>query len=229
MTSNVLVTLAVGEYLRWGNELTLPKIRDYAEKYGWDFVLIDHLERSANNYSDYVWEAVAWIYELLGKYDRLLSIPVDCIIKPDARDILSLSTGVFYGMDELPYDTSPLDWHYGKTIWEYAKTEWADEFSQITDIPKHLYNTGPMLVDRSHKELFRKPSAEPNYGMLEMALVNMRLHKYGMAHKDLRPEWFNASNMWFAGQPVPQMLHLMWQSGSKEEAVRMFLPMMGYE
>jgi hypothetical protein len=224
----VIATLAVGDYLRWGNELTIPAIRAYAEKYGWDFVLVDHLERPINGYSDYVWEMVGWFYDLLGKYDRLLSIPVDSIIKSDARDISELPIGTFYGMDELPVDTSPYNMHYGKKIWEYSMEEWPDEFPKSADFPKHLYNTGPMLVDQSHRELFKKPSKEPNHGMLEMALVNMRLHKYGMAHQDLRPEWFNASHIWFADQPRPDILHIMHFGGTKDDGVKSFMPLMGY-
>ena len=225
---NVIVTLAVGDYLRWGNELTLPLIREYAEKYGWDFILIDHLTR-AGNYADYIWETFEYFYELLGTYDRLFSVSVDCIVRPDARDVATLPTGVFYGMDELPVDTDPHNRHCGKKIWEYAFDNWSDEFPTTSNVPKHLYNTAPMLVDRSHRELFRKPSKEPSHGMLEMALVNMRLHKYGMKHQDLRPEWFNAAHIWFADQPMPDLLHVMWQHGTKEDAVKSFLPMMGYE
>lgn len=225
--TEVIVTLAVGEYLKWGNDLTIPKIRAYAEKYGWDFVLIDHVDRG-NKMSDFVWEGVAWFYELLGRYDRLLSIPVDCIVNPNARDILQLPTGIFYGMDELPVDTDPRNMHYGKKVWEYAMDVWPDEFPQSKNVPKHLYNTGPMLVDRSHRELFKKPSNEIDHGMLEMALVNMRLQKYGMVHKDLRPEWFNMANAWFPTQVAPAFLHVMWQDGTKQEMIKQFFPLMGY-
>lgn len=228
--SKVITVLAVGDYLRWGNILTLPKIREYATEYGWDFFLVDHLQRPFTGYWDYVWEMVGVFYELLGRYDRLLSIPVDSIIKPNARDISQLPTRVFYGMDELPIDTDPHNMHYGKKIWEYAMDVWPDEFPVTQDVPKHLYNTGPMLVDSSHRELFKRPSIEPTHGMLEMSLVNMRLHKYGMVHQDLRPGWFNSAHAWFPNQPRPDFLHCIWvHPNPKEEIVKAFMPLMGYE
>jgi len=230
---NVLVTMAIGDYARWGEELTLPHIRAYAEKYGMDFVLVDQLRRHVSTYADHVWTMVEVYYELLEVYDRMLSVPVDTWVKPNARNILELPPGIFYGMDELPCDVSPENWHYGKGVWAYAHEMWPDEFGQKPlkreECPPHLYNTGPMLVDRYHRKLFKPPSREPGHGMMEMALVNFRLHKSGMQHADLRPSWFNAANMWFADQPVPDFLHCMWSHPNpKEEIVRAFMPRMGY-
>lgn len=221
---NVITTLAVGDYLRWGERLTLPKIRAYADKYGWDFVLVDQLKRQGHGYSDYVWDMLERQYELLGKYDRLFNIPIDCIIKPDARDVLDyMPAGTYYGFDEYPFATDKV----GLT-WSYARDVWSAEFGSVEGNPTYLYNTGPMLVDKSLRELFAPVRNEIDHGMMEMAVVNMRLYKYRMSHKDVRPEFFNASNIWIEGQPVPDFLHVMWFDGQKEQGVESFLPRMGW-
>lgn len=218
----VIVTLAFGEYLRWGEELTLPKIRAYAERYGWDFLLQNSLQRHTGGYSDYVWTMFEVIHQLLSVYDRLFCVPVDCIIKPDARDLLpAMPGGTFYGFDEYAITPGNAQW-----VWDYAFANWSKEFPRSEDVPRHLYNTGPMVVDRSHLPLFAPPENEPTDGMMEMALVNMRLHKYGMAHRDMKPEWFNATNM--LDGVFPDFLHVMGHDGTKESGVRKFLPLMGW-
>lgn len=221
MNPNLIISLAFGPYREWGEQLTLPLMRDYAGRCHADFYLVDTLSRPERPYP---WEMMEQMYGALGDYERLLCVPVDGIIKRDARDVFALlPPGTYYGFDEYPFDPCQC-----KPCWLYAQDMWPDEFPRSTDFPKHLYNTGPMLVDQSLRELFKGVSNEVEHGMVEMAVVNMRLHQWHVPHKDVRPEVFNASHIWFDGQPVPDILHVMWSDLPKREAVLAWLPKMGW-
>lgn len=228
MSRSILATFAYGDYLRIG-EITFPQMRQYASNFGLDFHHIDWME--PGRMPSWFW--MGQIHDLLDEYDRVFFVSVDCIVRPDAMNVLELPTGVFYGFDELPFDDAPLNEGIGLKIWEHAMADWPDEFAENTDYPKHLYNTGVILVDKSHQKLFAPVSNETDHGMQEMGLINMRIHKYGMAHRDLYPDVFNASHMWKEEHPTPSVLHIMhygklYDAASKVDGIQRFMPKMGY-
>lgn len=217
---NALVTMAISDEYKAIGEITFPLLRDYAARCGLEFYNIDAL----SGHTLPVWERMAHLFTLLAVYERILVAEVDVIVSPAARNVMELlPVGTFYGFDEYPFDSE-----HCEKCWLSAMDVWPDEFLPSRDFPKHLYNTGLMLVDQSHRALFAPVSAEIDHGMVDMAVVNMRLHKYGMAHRDVRPSVFNASHLWEPGQPAPDFLHVMWQARTKMDGVKEFLPRMGW-
>jgi hypothetical protein len=223
---SVLFTLADRDYVRIGNDFTFSLMKEYASKFGLDFVNADKFDHDR----PYSWQAMEMWHDLLDEYDRLLMVSVDAIIAPDAINVLDFPVGTFYGIDEYPFDDAPLNEGYCKKIWEHARAEWSDEFDESEDHPGFLYNTGLFLCDKSHQKLFAPVSKELNHGLQDMSALNMHLWKYGMRHLDLRPEVFNASHLWFNENQRPGVaLHVMHQEPlSKYDGVKMYMKKMGY-
>jgi|SRR3990172_4582386 len=220
---NVLMTMADGGYKRIGQDFTFRPMQEYAERNGFDFYNFDTLSTDRQ----YAWQWMDCVRRLLDRYDRLFFVSVDCIIAPNATNVLNFPAGTFYGFDELPFDDAPLNEGIGLKIWEHAMADWPDEFPLSKDYPKFLYNTGLMLVDKSHQPLFAPVSNETDHGMMDMSVLNFRLYKYRMKHKDLYPNIFNASHL--PGADKSQFLHVMWQKGSKYDAVKEWASRMGYK
>jgi hypothetical protein len=185
---NALVTMAISDEYKAIGALTFPLLKAYADKYGLDYYNID-TPRASPKHACPAWERFA-LYELLEKYDRIIHAEVDVIVSPTARDILGLlPPGVFYSLDEYAFD--PLQ---AEPCWVAAMEAWGDEFPMSRDYPKFLYNSGLCIVDKLHREMFAPARWETDHGMIEMAMMNMRLHKHGWAHQDVRPDYLNASH-----------------------------------
>ena len=211
--TNALMTMALSpEYKELGKR-TFPLMQEYASKYNLDFVACMVDRRPGRTFG---WNRMDCLRSLLEIYERIIQIEVDVIVNPAARDVLSLlPEGVFYGFDAIDYDPLRCE-----PCWLHAYDDWPNEFKPGDGYPGFMYNAGAMIVDKSHRALFAPTENELDHGMVEQAVVNMRLHKLGMRHKNV-PDVIRLSYTW-TDQPKPDFLAISWQQGSKADGVAVF-------
>jgi len=218
-----LVTMALTpDRLKMGEELTFPRMRVYAKKYGMDFIIIKKCKRSPTLGDIFDWERADWLYDLLFQYRRLIHMDDDVIVRQDAEDISDLPFGTFYGFDNAPFNPAEV-----RRCWHQAQSTW----HEFRDFPpmQHLYNNGMFVVDSSLQLLFAPTDAEP-YNVNSdqtreshykgMGILNARLHALGYS-SSYRPDLFGVSYQ--HPKPSPSFLHVLWQDGSKQEAVKHFI------
>ncbi len=223
-----LVTMALTpDRVRLGEDLTFPRMREYAERYGMDFVVIDQCKRDLKLGDVFDWERNDALYDLLGHYQKILHLEDDVVVRRDAQDVSSLPPNAFYGFDNAPWlaEHFPLE---VQRCWIQARETWT-EFQDV-DIPmQHLFNNGMFLVDRSHRELFAPASVEPcnvNSDPIKsshwkgMGLMNARLHRLQMPVEH-RPDLFGLS--YLQPKPMPSFLHILWYDEPKREGVEKFI------
>ncbi len=223
MTSRfALVTMALTpDRLKMAEALTFPSMREYAAHMGLDFVVISKPTFGDGTGGTPDWTRAKALHELFGIYERCLHIEDDVIIWAHAEDVNTLPTGIFYGCDNAAYNPPEV-----ARCWEQAKETWPHEFSGVKTPMKHLFNVGSFLADRSHRRLFAPADPMPCVSHWKgQGLLNARLHKYHMKCEH-RPDLFGFSYLWLVGLK-PSFLHILWQSGSKEQEIRKFLPLMG--
>lgn len=85
-TRTAVVTIAMGEPLKWMFDITLPSIEAYAKKYGHDYVLIDDAWRK-NNGHPCKYKANVWYLLQMERYDRILYVDSDIFIQDSAPNI----------------------------------------------------------------------------------------------------------------------------------------------
>lgn len=142
-----IITIAIGDAYRYLAELTHPSIKAYAEKIGADFIDIDRRSISTDvpHYEKFQ------IYHLLNKYERVMFIDTDIIIRPDCPSLF----------DEVPPEKIG-------AFNEGAFMDRSEPMRMIMEATKlklekwegHYYNTGVLVVSRRHKFLFKKPEVE---------------------------------------------------------------------
>ena len=133
-----IVTAAIGEKYQQIKELTHSSISFYAEKIEADFIVLDNENKQNPHWNKFK------LYKLLQKYDRILWLDSDLIIREDCPDLFSI----------IPYDKIGL-FEEGRFVSreEYIKGgmgaynfnfEWNGKY----------YNTGVMLISKYHAQLF---------------------------------------------------------------------------
>lgn len=219
-----LVTMALTADHRseWAEELTFPRMREYAGKYGMDFVVLKKTRRDLALGDIWDWERADGLYDLAFQYQRILHMDDDVIVRKDAEDISGLPFGTFYGFDNAPSNPAEV-----RRCWHQAQGTWR-EFRPFPPM-KHLYNNGMFVMDSSHRDLFVPTAFEPcnvNSDQSKpshykgMGLMNARLHALGYPSSH-RPDLFGVSYQ--HPKPSPSFLHVLWYDGPKEQGVREFI------
>jgi len=169
---NLVLTIAIGEHYFQIAQLTHPTIKAYANRIGADFISIT--EQSISRTTPH-WEKFH-IYDLLKKYDRVLYVDTDLIIRDDCPNLFEevpiFRLGAFDESrftdrsKELLIDVCKA---YGVTLpWWNGK----------------YYNTGVMVISRCHRELFKKPDMEI-CNFYEQSYLNMMIAKMDIPMYDL--------------------------------------------
>ncbi len=172
MGKNLVLTISIGDVYQKISEFTHPTIKKYAERIGADFLSIGE-----NNCSSPHWEKFQ-IYNLLNKYDRIIYMDTDILVREDCPNLFDIvpadQLGIF---NEFPFTEgrhislieSCKD--YGVTLGNWKGT---------------YYNTGVMVVPRQWKFLFKKPEKEL-FNFYEQGYINARIHqeleKVGNEHR----------------------------------------------
>jgi hypothetical protein len=158
---NAVVTICIGSDYHKIGSVTHPLIKDYANKIGAEFIVIDKKEVS-QEYPPY---EKFQIYKLLNTYERILFLDTDLIIRRDCPDIFAL----------VPQEKIGL-FNEGTYIDRSAPiAEAAKQYN--TPIPKwcqEYYNTGVMVVSRVHKFLFKPPTLQV-CNFYEQSYLNLQI------------------------------------------------------
>lgn len=171
----LVLTICTGEKYKEMAAITHPLMKEYADKLDADFKVI-----TENTCSTSHWEKFQ-IYDLLTKYERIVYIDTDIIIRPDAENILDyVPKDCFGAFNEAPF-TENRRLALFQTCEAYNTTlpNWNGKY----------YNTGVMVVSRIHREFFKKPSKEI-FNFYEQSYLNLVIHKNEVKCMDL-PYKFN--------------------------------------
>jgi lipopolysaccharide biosynthesis glycosyltransferase len=166
---------------------TMPLMQAYAARIGADFV--HELSERKRKYPLFGKFCVG---KLLEKYDRILFLDCDILVRPDAPDIFAivpdhrfaaLNEGSWCNAEEL-----------------MARQERLERAAQAFSLPlndfdmtRHYFNGGVFLACREHQYLFNMPSEHPFMSEVtaEQNVLNLRLRAGGYPTYNL-PSCFNA-------------------------------------
>lgn len=150
----LVLTLAFGDQKELGN-ISIPLMEQYAKKTESDFYVIT----DCRNPSNPLYEKLR-IREYLEKYDQVLCIDADCLVRPDTPNLFELVPSDSLAM----YDEgssiriSEIE-NRVASIYRIALA-----WGLVSPLPSahlHYYNCGVILASKQHKLLFSPPIPEP--------------------------------------------------------------------
>ena len=165
---NLVLTIAIGDDYRRIASLTHPTFRAYADRIGASFHCISEVLLSE---SSPIWEKFQ-IYDLLGKYDRVLYVDTDILISWDAPDLFQLVPQSHLGLFEEGHCTDrPI-----KLIQD-AGIAYGEDLSRWNG---KYYNAGVIVASRCHREVFTPPEKQIQTScFIDQDYVNLRIAKSG--------------------------------------------------
>jgi hypothetical protein len=174
--SKLVLTIAVGEKFKVISQLTLPTIEEYALKIGAECIVLndEHMKGEQSPH----WLKFK-IYDYLTKYERILFLDSDLIIRPDTPNLFELIPDTKFGIfDECPY--TPRITCLEELFQVYGWKPPINEKTKQQEVK--YYNTGVMVVSRKHRNIFRPPTDyKPlvnNFG--EQTFLNYRIQDSGV-------------------------------------------------
>ena len=167
----LVFTIAMGKDYKNIAKLTHPTIKKYAKRIEADFLCINNQKISQTTPH---WEKFQ-IYELLNKYDRILYVDTDIIIRDDCPNLFDIVPESKLGM----FNESP---------WTDRSKELMIDICKAYDIKLpnwngRYYNSGIIVISKRHKYLFKKPEKEifnfyeQSYLNMKIALENVDMHE----------------------------------------------------
>jgi hypothetical protein len=173
---NAVVTIAHGEFYQKLKEITHPSIKAYADKIGAEFIVIDRKQISETTIH---WEKFQ-IFNLLNKYERIIFIDTDIIIREDCPNLFDVVPADRLGaFNEAPFTLRS----YEMMLDICKKYE-----KQLPKWDGRYFNTGVMVISRHHKSIFKKPEKEifsfyeQSYLNMMIALENTSIIMYELPH-----------------------------------------------
>jgi len=159
---HLVLTICTGDKYQAMGQLTHPTFEAYAKKIGADFLVINKTDKSSPH-----WEKFQ-IYDLLVKYDRILFVDSDIIIRSDSPNLFDIvpkdSFGVF---DEAPFTPDR----------KYSLIKACEEYDiKLPNWKGQYYNTGVMVISRIHREIFKHPGKEI-FNFYEQGYLNAIIQK----------------------------------------------------
>lgn len=141
-----VVTIAVGDTYRQMARLTHPSLKAYAEKIGADFIVINESHRTSPH-----WEKFQ-LYNLFERYERILYLDTDLLVRDDTPDIFELIPPQKLGM----FNEAP--WTDGRH--QSMVDACRDYGFFVPDWDGRYFNTGVIVASHCHRYLFKKPEKE---------------------------------------------------------------------
>jgi hypothetical protein len=162
MSNKLVLTIAVGETYEKMAKLTHPSFQKYAEKIGADFLSINK-----NTSSTPHWEKFQ-IYDLLNKYEKILYVDTDILIRSDCPDLFKIVPDNQLGLfDEMPFTE-------GRNI---SLIESCKDYGVILkNWGGKYFNSGVMVIPRNWKFLFKKPEREL-FNFYEQGYLNVKINQ----------------------------------------------------
>lgn len=191
MSSNIIMTIAIGEDYRKIASVTLQSIADYAEKLNVPMIVLDKPKISSSSPH---WEKFQ-IYDALTVCDRVLYLDSDLIIHPDCPDLFRLTAPTHIGaFNEGKYADRPEHLiRYMADFYGYPMPVWDGKY----------YNTGVMVVSKCHQHLFKKPSVEQRDSYFhEQSYINMMIALHKVPVYDLGYDFNRMGCVDGSGKPV---------------------------
>ena len=164
MKKNLILTIAIGDVYKRMSKFTHPTIEKYANRIGADFIVVKETQCSTPH-----WEKFLAIYNYLNKYERILYLDTDVIVREDCPNLFQIIPSNQLALfNELPF-TSQRNQSLFEACKEYGITlpRWNGKY----------YNTGVMLIPRHFKQLFKKPEKEV-FNFYEQGYFNAYIAKY---------------------------------------------------
>lgn len=161
---NLVLTIAIGDAYQKMAEITHPSLKAYAERIGADFLSIN--EQSISQTTPH-WEKFQ-IFTLLNKYERIIYLDTDIIIRDDCPNLFDIVPPRFLGM----FNEAPFTDRSQELLIDVCK-------QYGMKLPKwdgRYFNTGVMIISRQHKQLFKKPIYEV-FNFYEQSYLNMLIAK----------------------------------------------------
>ena len=158
---NALLTISVGEKYQKMAEVTHPSLERYAERIGAQFVVIDEYSSSTPHFEKFQ------IYNMLNKYNRIIYLDTDIIVREDCPNLFEV----------VPYDKLGV-FNEGAFIDRtMPMVEVAKQYKiSIDKWNRQYYNTGVMVLSRVHKFLFKPPEVEIS-NFFEQSYLNLNIIK----------------------------------------------------
>lgn len=155
-----VVTICIGDEFERLAKLTHKSIKEYAKKINSDFISMTSCDSTPH------WEKFK-IHDLLNKYDRIIYLDTDIIVREDCPNLFDIvpysKIGAFCESKFVQRDFSIIETAKSYNI-DINKINWNGKY----------YNTGVMVVSKCHKSIFEKPDKEiSNY--YEQGYLNLKL------------------------------------------------------
>ena len=182
-----IVTICIGDQFKKLAELTHPTIKAYADRIGTDFIIIDQ-KKISNKFLHY---EKFQIYDLLGKYHRIIFMDSDLIVRPDCPDLFEIvpehCLGIFNEGTFVP------------GIMEVVRDACVKYKISIPKWDGQYYNTGVMVLSRLHRQIFVKPEQEYDYYHsvyhFEQPYLNLKIIADGYKVQDIEYKFNRVSLM----------------------------------
>lgn len=143
-------------------ELTHPPMKAYSQRIGADFVCIDQSNSTTPH-----WEKFQ-IADLLSRYERVLYLDTDLLVRADCPNLFDVVPVNDLGM----FNEAPFTLDRKLSLVDACK-----EYDiRLRGWDGRYWNTGVMIIPRTWKFLFRKPAKEA-FNFYEQGYINARIHQ----------------------------------------------------
>jgi hypothetical protein len=169
-----VVTIAVGANYEHLATLTHPRIKNYADRIGADFVVW----KDSGTHTIPAYRKLD-VVDLLKKYERVLYIDTDILIRPDAPNIFDIVPETQLGLfEEGRFSERKMAFYeYGKAVGDNCDG-WLNRY----------YNTGVIVASRGHEGAFAQPQIEIN-NYYEQTCINYNVYKFNVPVFELHYKW----------------------------------------
>lgn len=171
-----IVTVAIGD--EWDRIMALSNstVSDWAKRIGADRIIISQAKLPTRIHAYQKLQT----RELLEKYERIAIVDADILIKPGATDVFSEVPLGSWGARRTHIGDAKLP----QTLAEHS-TKLGMPYPSRTD---QYFDTGFVVCDRSHKDVFRDPPRWV-HAFYEQTYLNLRVLESNIPFHDLGFRW----------------------------------------
>ena len=167
MPRTAIVTLVIGEAFKRIARITHPFMRRYAQRIGADFVPI-HKSIYPHCHFDKL-----QMYDLLGKYNRIIYIDTDVLVKLDCPNLFKIVPEDAVGMYNEGAPATKKERKEHQEVFEEASEKYGLPLPERSR--GEFYNAGIMVLSIQHREHYRPPEKVVFMKYGDQPLVNLRL------------------------------------------------------